>query len=136
MDYGGWYEIDTNDKEFRRLEGVKFVACMGPPGGGRNDITPRYVRHFNVIYVEPYSNASMTYIFSNVLEWFYQSHQSPMFSKGVSGQKENLVANTLHLYDQVAEKFKPTPAKSHYTYNLRDVSKVFQGVCRTSPKAI
>ena len=74
MDYGGWYEIDTNDKEFRKLEGVKFVAAMGPPGSGRNDITARYIRHFNVIYVEPYSNASMSYIFASVLDWLFLSN--------------------------------------------------------------
>ncbi len=55
MDYAGWYEIDTNEKEFRSIINVKFVTAMGPPGGGRNHISPRYVRHFNVIYIEPYS---------------------------------------------------------------------------------
>lgn len=71
MDYGGWYEIDTPEKAFRYLEGVKFVAAMGPPGGGRNTITARYVRHFVSIYVEPFSHDSMMYIFNNVLEWMF-----------------------------------------------------------------
>jgi dynein heavy chain len=58
MDYGGWYEIVGNEKLFRALASVRFVGAIGPPGAGRNHITDRYVRHFNTVYVEPYSNAS------------------------------------------------------------------------------
>ena len=136
MDYGGWYEIDTNEKEFRFLQQIKFVTAMGPPGGGRNSITPRYVRHFNVIYIEPYSNDSLSYIFTNVMEWFFLKNNNPSFSKAIQGMRESLVNNTIFIYKSISEKFRPTPAKSHYTYNLRDVSKVFQGIAKSSPRSI
>jgi dynein heavy chain len=47
-------------------------------------------------------------------------------------------ASTLNLSKakMIQEQFRPTPAKSHYTYNLRDVSKIFQGIAKASPKAI
>lgn len=136
MDYGGWYDIDTNEKEFRYIQAIKFATAMGPPGGGRNSISPRYIRHFNVIYIEPYSQESMNYIFNNVMEWFFQINVNPAYPKAIQGMRDGIVSNTINIYELIQKKFRPTPAKSHYTYNLRDVSKVFQGISRASPKAI
>jgi len=43
---------------------------------------------------------------------------------------------TLNIYNKVATELKPTPTKSHYTFNLRDISKIFQGVCSASSKSV
>lgn len=37
------------DNAWRQLVDVQWVAAMGPPGGGRTFITPRYLRHFNTL---------------------------------------------------------------------------------------
>jgi hypothetical protein len=39
------------------------------------------------------------------------------------------VGATLDVYESVQKQLLPTPTKSHYTFNLRDVSKVFQVSC-------
>ena len=39
-----------------------------------------------------------------------------------------VVKATLEIYNTIRAQLLPTPAKSHYTYNMRDLSKVFQ-VC-------
>lgn len=109
---------------------------MGPPGDGRNSISSRYIRHFNVIYVEPYADESLKYIFQTVMDWFFAAKNVPPFPAPVQGLKEALVANTITIYNETTKAFKPTPAKAHYSYNLRDVSKVFQGISQSTAKTI
>ena len=40
-----------------------------------------------------------------------------------------MIDSTLLIFNRITKELRPTPAKSHYTFNLRDMSKVFQGVC-------
>lgn len=41
---------------------------------------------------------------------------------------DSLVRCTVEVYDLITNQLLPTPAKSHYTFNLRDLAKVFQGM--------
>ena len=78
----------------------------------------------------------MQYIFNNVMDWFFLINSNPSYSGGIKSMRDNIVINTITIYKMIQEQFRPTPAKSHYTYNLRDVSKIFQGIAKASPKAI
>lgn len=37
-----------------------------------------------------------------------------------------VVAATIEVYNTIRAELLPTPAKSHYLYNMRDLSKLFQ----------
>ena len=126
MDHGGWYDLQT--KDFRNIVDVQFVAAMGPPGGGRTFITSRYLRHFNLIALTEFSGDSLTRIFSTILTYFLAP-----FPRELQKMTEPIVASTLQLYDTVAQQLLPTPTKSHYVFNLRDLSKVVQGIMQATP---
>eukprot|EP00959_Pyramimonas_sp_CCMP1952_P257127 5372535-Pyramimonas_sp.AAC.1 len=48
-DHSGWY--DRKELTFRTLVDLHFISAMGPPGGGRNNVTNRYLRHYVVVSV-------------------------------------------------------------------------------------
>lgn len=49
---------------------------------------------------------------------------------------EPLVEATVMVYATITSQLLPTPAKSHYTFNLRDLSKVFQGMLMANPAKV
>lgn len=96
-----------------------MCAC-GSPGAGRNHVTPRYYRHFNIINYVELSAESMQLIFSTVLMNFLST-----FEDCVSNLTEGIVGASIDVYNAVLDTLKPTPSKPHYTFNMRDVSKVY-----------
>mmetsp|Transcript_61823 Transcript_61823/g.85195 ORF Transcript_61823/g.85195 Transcript_61823/m.85195 type:complete len:301 (+) Transcript_61823:152-1054(+) len=105
---------------------------MGPPGGGRSVITPRLQRHFNILTYTDISYESITTIFTTIGNAFFAT-----FSDDVKESMDNLVECTVHVYDQVLNgPLRPTPNKSHYTFNLRDISRIFQGVVSAHAKYV
>ncbi len=42
---------------------------MGPPGGGKNPVTPRYLRHFNMISINNFEEAVLNRIFNKLMSW-------------------------------------------------------------------
>ncbi|XP_036594745.1 dynein heavy chain 1, axonemal [Trichosurus vulpecula] len=142
MDHGGWYDrkmIGT----FKQLVDINFVCAMGPPGGGRNAITPRLTHHFNYLSFIELDDLSKKRIFSTILgSWMAgllgeKSYRDPVpGAPAVADLNEPLVAATIQVYATITSQLLPTPAKCHYTFNLRDLSKVFQGMLMAEPSKI
>eukprot|EP00927_Polykrikos_kofoidii_P046388 TRINITY_DN40623_c0_g4_i1.p1 TRINITY_DN40623_c0_g4~~TRINITY_DN40623_c0_g4_i1.p1 ORF type:complete len:2568 (-),score=563.58 TRINITY_DN40623_c0_g4_i1:159-7829(-) len=122
MDTSGWFDRKTNEP--RTIIDLNFIGAMGPPGAGRPYLTGRYQRHYSLIFVTPFETESLMRIFNTVVQWFLSR-----FSGAVSGVGQAFVKATLDLYLAIAADMRPTPAKSHYTFNLRDISKVVGGLC-------
>ncbi|KXS09529.1 hypothetical protein M427DRAFT_128896 [Gonapodya prolifera JEL478] len=122
----GWY--DREKLFWKEIQDVSLVGACGPPGGGRNPITGRLLRHFNLINIPAPQELSLLKIFKSIMEGFFRT-----FSADVRGCCDNIVGSAIEIYRRMCTELLPTPAKSHYTFNLRDLSKVVQGVLQVKP---
>ena len=67
-------------------------ACLRA-GGGRNHVTARYLRHFNLISIVDFDNATLTRIFSTVLAWHLDAKAFPAGIK-VRGARRRVHGST------------------------------------------
>ena len=57
-----------------------------------------------------------------------------MHVTALKGLGNQMVDATIEIYQTIAMELLPIPAKSHYTFNMRDLAKVFQGISLASPE--
>jgi dynein heavy chain len=126
IDQGGFY--DVNKLFFKYVKNVVFVGACAPPGGGRNEVSPRLLRHFHMVWLTNLSDSSMRRIFENILFGFLTTYKHEL-----DHMAERLVDSSVFIYTKIQQELLPTPLRSHYTFNLRDLSKVFQGILMIHP---
>jgi dynein axonemal heavy chain len=130
MDHGGWY--DRHALEFLNIVDISFIGAMGPPGGGRNPVTARFLRHFNQLAHADLEASSLRLIF-NTIACRTLEHR---FADDIKCLGEAVVEATIEVYQTISRELLPTPSKSHYTFNLRDLSKVCQGILSASSRMV
>eukprot|EP01105_Mastigella_eilhardi_P016134 TRINITY_DN3695_c0_g1_i1.p1 TRINITY_DN3695_c0_g1~~TRINITY_DN3695_c0_g1_i1.p1 ORF type:complete len:4489 (-),score=1285.68 TRINITY_DN3695_c0_g1_i1:87-13553(-) len=123
LERGGVYDRggELNWISFRS---VQFVAAMGMPGGGRSSVDPRLLSLFNVVYIPSPSHANLHKIYASILT----RHLEP-FHDGIKEAGAKMTETTLRLYNHVLATLPPTPAKFHYIFNLRDLGRIYEGLC-------
>jgi dynein heavy chain len=131
LDFGGLY--DREKLFWKEIQDVNLAAACAPPGGGRNPVTPRFLRHFAMLSVPSPDGQALQSIFKQIVEGFFSSQG---FSKAVMRAGHSIVEAAVEVYNRLSAELLPTPAKSHYVFNLRDLSKCIQGVLQANPTVI
>ncbi|KAM4746905.1 dynein axonemal heavy chain 3-like [Rhinophrynus dorsalis] len=127
IDHGYWF--DRKDTSMIQVKDTTIVLAMAPPAGGGHEVTPRFIRHFNVLSVDSFNDETMKSIFQPILDW----HFNRGFDTSLKRYSRILVWATMDMYRQVSVAFLPMPTRSHYIFSLRDFSRVIQGVMLLKP---
>ena len=127
IDRGGMYERG-GDLIWKHVTKVGYIAAMAPPGGARAALDPRFVSLFNVLHVVSPSDESLHHIFNTIIE-----HHTKNFAEEIQHAGKTITDATITFYEDIVAKLPPTPSKFHYLFNLRDLSRVFEGVCKSVP---
>ncbi|GLE05887.1 hypothetical protein PINS_up015068 [Pythium insidiosum] len=125
LEYRGMY--DREKFFWKDVCDTVVIAVGGLPGGGRQPLCPRFLRQFAAIWCMPSSDeAAMRTIFSSIMSAFTAG--SGAISKAAKDALLQSVDAAVSVYSAASKNLLPTPSKSHYLFNLRDVTKIMQGI--------
>ena len=94
IDMNGFY--DRTNFGWREIERYTIVCAAAPPSGGRQPLTPRFMRHFQIVNVPEATEETLTLIFEKILDGYFSVKKaSDKLKAGVAVQA------TIDMYLQV-----------------------------------
>ncbi|EDV29505.1 uncharacterized protein TRIADDRAFT_51924 [Trichoplax adhaerens] len=131
IDSGGFYDVKSYS--WKTIYDVAFVAACAPPEGSRSQLNERILRHFCVLCISKPSDKSLRHIFQSQLGQFLTKNE---FTAEVRDCMAPLVSSAIAIYRKIDKVMLPTPSKPHYTFNVRNLAQVIQGLTQADPLSI
>ncbi|XP_071339029.1 dynein axonemal heavy chain 10 [Trachinotus anak] len=127
LNRGGLYDRGK-ELNYKVLKDLGFIAAMGKAGGGRNEVDPRFISLFSVFSIPFPAVESLHLIYASIIKGHTRS-----FEDAIQKVCDKVTICTLELYNNIIKDMPPTPSKFHYIFNLRDLSRVYNGLTLTKP---
>lgn len=134
IDKGLMYERG-GDLELRKLINTQFCAALLPPAGGFNAVDPRFLSLFNCINILFPNESNIKRIYKEILKGHLNNPEKP-FDEALKEIETPLTDMTYKLYTQITDALPRSPLKFHYIFNMRDLSKIYEGILQSSPDHI
>jgi len=107
----------------RDIVDVLYVGCISPTAGGNNRVDPRLLSLYNTFNISQPKPEAIEQIYNSILK-----KRLAEFNEEVQSAIDNVTKATIKLYLDCKEKLPRTPTKFHYTFNLRDISRIYEGL--------
>ena len=126
LEQGGYYLIGETENRgnMKKVTKLTYIGAMNHPKGGKNDIPNRLKRQFYIFNMTLPNEISVNDIYARILRLFFNPKSYPDLTNFAQG----LTKLTVEALNRIKTKFVPTPIKFHYNFNLRDISRTFQGI--------
>lgn len=123
----GFYHCCKKGVQRKTINGIQMIGAITTSSFGGTNLDPRFISKFNLLHVPKPSEAELKTIFSHTLQ------QRVISSGGNAIETETLVnlvtCLSLKFFDHLSHELQATPNTPHYLFTLRDLARVFEGLC-------
>ncbi|KAK6094055.1 dynein heavy chain [Batrachochytrium dendrobatidis] len=119
IEHGGFWRFDRTWVDVQRIQFVG--ACNPPTDPGRIPLTPRFLRHAPVVFVDYPGQESLITIYSTFARACLKVHPN------LRGYAEALTGAMVEFFINTKKRFTPD-IQPHYIYSPRELSRWIRGI--------
>ncbi|PFH38701.1 hypothetical protein BESB_010430 [Besnoitia besnoiti] len=129
IDCGGFH--DTESLNFKAVEDTSFILVAAPPHGGRPRVTQRLLRLTATLWHGGWALESLELVFGTLLREGISRALGTLVGEAMQAK---LATATLETFANLPALLRPTPQTPHYTWDLRSLANLIQGLLQAKPE--